>query len=59
MVNQNWIKQENPRPRTCGNPLVFQANRYYSVTFSPQTIYQCAFSEFLYNFFKTKKGRIS
>jgi len=58
MANQYWIKRDAGSTWACGNPPVFQAIRYYSDTNLPKTIYLCAFSEFVYNFYQTKKGRI-
>gem|GEM_PF-3906971 len=62
MVNQYWIKQAETGsclpPWACGNLPVFQAKRYYFDTFSLQTLYTMTFGKFLYNFFKTNKGRI-
>jgi hypothetical protein len=55
MKNQSWITPL----WTCGKTTIFRAKRYYSVSFLPQSFYLCAFGKYLYNFYQTKKGRIT
>ena len=59
MENQSWNQQKDCRPWNCGKLPVFQAIRYYSVTILPETIYPHTYGKYLYNFYQTKKGRIS
>jgi hypothetical protein len=51
MKNQYWIKQAKIGncfpPWTCGNPPVFQAIRYYYVTFLSETIYPQSYGKVL------------